>query len=105
LSFKRKSLGLPFDWDTPDMKGFIEYAKTYYRKIWSIASELARTVPSPEGKRDFRFLLFQVMATPLVYLYEQWTTRRNSCLLKMLKKLKKWEKRQLSNFKVRNKGW
>ena len=74
MSFKRKSLGLPFDWGTPDMKAFIEYAKTYYRKIWSIASELARTVPSPEGQRDFRFLLFQVMATPLVYLYEQWTT-------------------------------
>jgi len=74
MSLKRRSLGIPYDWDTPDMKGFMEYAKTYYRKIWSIASELARTVPSPEGQRDFRFLLFQVMATPLVYLYEQWTT-------------------------------
>ena len=73
-AYKRKSLGLPYDWETSDMKGFIEYAKAYYRKIWSIASELARTVPSPEGQRDFRFLLFQVMATPLVYLYEQWTT-------------------------------
>ena len=74
MGLKRRSLGIPYDWNTSDMKRFIEYAKNYYRKIWSIASELARTVPSPEGQRDFRFLLFQVMATPLVYLYEQWTT-------------------------------
>ena len=94
MSFKRKSLGLPFDWDTPDMKGFIEYAKTYYRKIWSIASELARTVPSPEGQRDFRFLLFQVMATPLVTFMSSgqlclWTSKRSLCLPRMLKKLRK----------------
>ena len=74
----RRKIGLPAKWDTPDMRGFLEYAKEYYRRVWAIAKQISNiAVEDGTERRDFRNLAFQVMATPLVYLYESW------CLMSM----------------------
>ena len=66
--------GLPANWDTPDMKGFIQYAIEHYRRTWAIAKQVANTASDMTERRDFRNLAFRVMAIPLVYLYDQWNS-------------------------------
>jgi len=69
----RRKIGLPAKWDTPDMRGFLEYAKEHYRRVWAIAKQISNiAAENATERRDFRNLTFQVMATPLVYLYESW---------------------------------
>ena len=71
----KRKIGLPANWNTPDMRGFLEYAKEHYRRVWAIAKQISNiAVESGIEKRDFRNLTFQVMATPLVYLYESWSS-------------------------------
>ena len=56
MTYRQSKLEIPYNWETADMKGFIEYAKTYYRKIWSIAFEDKETCVSYSSKLWLRRL-------------------------------------------------
>jgi len=69
-----KRLMVPWDEDTPDARGFWEYAKQHYLRCFNLALEIAEKVGTT--KTGFNLgvqLVFDKLASPLVYLYEAWS--------------------------------
>jgi len=64
---------VPWDRDTPDSRGFFRYAKEHYIRCAEVATEIVNGFGW--DIRDFPetwCVVFNKLASPLVYLYEAW---------------------------------
>jgi len=65
---------VPWGKDTPDARGFWRYAKEHYRRAWKLAEEIAAGPEIPGAMFEMvARVVFDKLASPLVYLYEAWT--------------------------------
>jgi len=65
---------VPWGKDTPDARGFWKYAREHYQRAWRLACEIAGDEELPGmGFEIMVRVLFDKLASPLVYLYEAWT--------------------------------
>ncbi|MHA1829070.1 MAG: hypothetical protein ACTSX6_10545 [Candidatus Heimdallarchaeaceae archaeon] len=68
---------MPWNEDTPDAKGFWNYAKEHYLNAWRFANETMKQSlmidGDPRNLCDLRNMIFDKVSSPLVYLYEAWS--------------------------------
>jgi len=55
--------------DTPDDRGFINFAKEQYHKAYELAKEIVKELGLPD---EYVYALFNKISSPLVYLHERW---------------------------------
>jgi len=68
-----KRLMVPWGKDTPDARGFFNYAKEHYERAFHFAFDLANKLGATRvGFNLATELVFDKVASPLVYLYEAW---------------------------------
>jgi len=68
-----KRLMVPWGKDTPDAKGFFEYAKKHYHDCLKFADDIIPGIPTErETTVRVKLLILDKIASPLVYLYESW---------------------------------
>jgi len=86
IEHKAKRYMMPWLKET-DAKGFFEYAKQYYAKAFNYAVdvtayilnvhetediEIKRLIVTSEGNVEIFKVIFDKIASPLVYLYDHW---------------------------------
>ena len=73
MSNRYKRLMVPWSKETPDAKGFFNYAKEHYETCIQLALEIAiKCGASRIGVNLIVRMVFDKLASPLVYLYEAW---------------------------------
>jgi len=73
MTFKRMGAKLSWNWETPDMKGFLAYAKEYYKRVDRLTCKIIVECGWPEDSwAQVYQAVFDKLASPLVYLYDSW---------------------------------
>jgi len=62
-------------WETPDGRGFRNYAEEYYVSMIIMAENILRLASyNPDQEQLMLAAVFEKISSPLVYLYDQWET-------------------------------
>jgi len=70
---EKKSHMVPWDKDTPDAKGFWNYVNNHYERCIEKAFDIVTGhTKNPQEVTIFTRMVFDKLASPLVYLWEAW---------------------------------